>query len=704
MPKETMPAMPDTHSLNRLFAPRSIALVGAKDRSIWSVASFDNLKRFGFEGPVHLINPKGGTVHGQQAATSCAAVGEPIDAALLMVPEAALPEAMEDLRAANVGGAVILSAGFAETGEEGAERQRRVAALAREAGIRLIGPNCLGFANYVAKSPLWTTPLRRPMPGPTLAIVSQSGAVASQLEQFAYQQRIAVTHLISTGNEADVTIADAIGYLAQQPEPRSIALFLETIRDPAGFRAAVEAANAAGKPVTVLKVGSSEAAAAAAQTHTGSLVGDDSVFDALCRDLGIARVHSLEDLIVTSDLFARLGRIGGRGMSLIAMSGGMCEIALDQAEKEGVTIPRLAPPTLAALRETLPAFATPSNPLDLTGGAMLAPELIASSIAEVAKDPAIDVIGFVFDAPLKDDGRGFARRFVEHVGQGFSAAGKPCLMMSHTFMPVNGYARELADELGMVYSGGGVDGCLRALGHLTRPAALPRPAARQGASPAPAERPTTERAVLDHLARHGVPVVPGPVVGSAAEAVQAAGEMGYPVVLKIASPDIAHKTEAGGVRLNLQDAEAVAAAHDAIFASVRAYKPDAAIDGVIVSPMRRGGVELFAGTMRDPQWGPVLAIGFGGIFVEVLKDVSQRLLPVSEADVLEMLGELRGAPMLDGFRGAPPVDRTAVAKAIVAIGEAALALGHDLLSLEVNPLLVEGSRVEALDGLTNWDK
>lgn len=696
--------MSDADSLNRLFAPRSIALVGAKDRSIWSVASFDNLKRSGFDGPIHLINPRGGMVHGQQAATSCAAVGEEIDAALLMVPEAAMPEAIADLQSANVGGAVILSAGFAETGAQGAERQRGIAALARDAGIRLLGPNCLGFANFVAKSPLWTTPLRRPMPNPTLAILSQSGAIASQLEQFAFQQRVAVTHLISTGNEADVTIADALGYLARQPEPRSIALFLESVRDPVGFRAAVAAAHAAGKPVTLLKVGSSEAAAAAAQTHTGSLVGDDSVFDALCHDLDITRVHSLEDLIITSDLFARLGRIGGRGMSLIAMSGGMCEIALDQAEKEGVTIPRLSQATLASLRETLPAFAAPSNPLDLTGGAMLAPELIANSIVEVAKDPAIDVICFIFDAPLKDDGRGFARTFVEHVGQGFAAAGKPCLLMSHTFMPVNGYARELADDVGLVYSGGGVDACVRALGHLTRPVRPHRPSARQeGSNASPAAQPRTERAVLDYLARNGVPVVPGPVVGSAAEAVKAADHMGYPVVLKVASPDIAHKTEAGGVKLNLQDAEAVAAAHDAILASAKAYRADARIDGVIVSPMRKGGIELFAGTMRDPQWGLVLAIGFGGVFVEVLKDVSQRLLPVTEADVLEMLDELRGSRMLDGFRGTPPIDRAAVAKAIVAIGEAAMALGPDLVSLEVNPLLVEGGRVEALDGLTIWD-
>jgi enoyl-CoA hydratase/carnithine racemase/succinyl-CoA synthetase alpha subunit len=253
--------------LARLFQPRSIVLVGATDRSFWSVSAFDNLKRFEYPGRIHLVNPKGGTVHGLAAATGCAAVGEPIDSALLMVPEAALPDTFEDLRAAGIAGAVILSSGFAEIGAEGAARQQALAAQARAAGIRLIGPNCLGFANFVARTPLWTTPLRRPMPNASLAIVSQSGALAGQLEQFAYQQRIALTHMVSTGNEADLTVADAIDYLAGQPEPRAIALFLESVRDPAQFIAATEAARNAGKPVVVLKVGSSEAAAKAAGAH-----------------------------------------------------------------------------------------------------------------------------------------------------------------------------------------------------------------------------------------------------------------------------------------------------------------------------------------------------------------------------------------------------------------------------------------------------
>lgn len=691
-------------AIDRLFNPRSIALVGATERSIWSIAANDNLRRFDFKGSIHYVNPKGGTIFGAPAATSCAAVGEPIDAALLMVPEAKMIEVFADLQVAGVAGAVILSAGFAELGEAGAERQRAVATAAKSAGIRILGPNCLGFANFAAGAPIWTTPLRRPMPGARVAIVSQSGAIASQLEQFAYQQRVGVTHMISTGNEADITIADAIDYLAHQPEPRAIALFLESVRDPARFAAAVRAATAAGKPVVLLKVGTSEATARAAQAHTGSLVGDDRVFDALCRKLGLSRVHSLEELIVTADLFARLGPVEAEGLALTAMSGGMCEIMTDQADAEGIEIAPLAAATLARLREALPPFATPANPLDITGAAMLQPDLIPTALAALASDTSVGALGFVFDAPLKDDARGFARNFIGHIGEGFKAAGKPCLMMSHTFSAVNGDARDMTDAAGVVYSGGGVRHCVSALGHLAAHHAWRRRAAlaSEQAVRSTAERPNGEREVLDYLDSAGVPVIPVRLARTADEAVAIAGALDASVVLKIASPDIAHKTEVGGVVLDLRGEAAVRAAFDTMLARVRAAAPEARIEGIVVAPMRKGGVELFVGTMNDPQWGPAIAVGLGGIWVEALKDTSLRLLPISEQDALDMLAELRGAKLLDGFRGAPGADREALARAIAAIAEAALALGPDLVSLEINPLLAQGARVEALDGLTEW--
>ncbi len=690
-------------SLERLMRPRSIALVGATDRSVWSVSAFDNLVRFEFGGKVHLVNPKGGVIHGKAAATSCAAVGEPIDAALLMVPEAALLDTFEDLQQAGVAGAVVLSAGFAELGAAGAARQAEVALRARAAGIRLIGPNCLGFANFLARTPMWTTPLRRPMPNASLAIVSQSGALASQLEQFAYQQRIALTHMVSTGNEADITICDIIEYLAEQPEVHAIALFLETVRDPAHFTRAVTTARKAGKPLVVLKVGSSEAAAKAAQAHTGSLVGDDGVFNALCGKLGIARVNSLEELIVTADLFSRLRSFDGGGLALIAMSGGLCEIAIDRCEGLGIPLPSLATETLHALRETLPPLVTPSNPLDVTGAAMLQPELLTQSIKTIAGDPAIGMVGFVFDIPAREDKRGMARSYIKHVSDAFTVIDKPALMMSHTATSVSGEARSLADEHKLVYSGGGTQLCLNALAHLFRQQRnrriVPGAPTSPGVSTA---RPKSERAVLEHLARHGVQVIPGSIAPSAAAACEAARAFGGPVALKIASPDIPHKTDIGGVALDVSGDAAVRTNYENILARARTALPHANIEGVIVSPMRTGGIELFIGTLRDPQWGPAIAVGLGGVWVEALRDTSLRLLPISDSEALEMLGELRGSALLDGFRGAAAVDRIAVARALVAIGNAALALGSDLVALEVNPLLASADRVEALDALAIW--
>jgi acyl-CoA synthetase (NDP forming) len=558
--------------------------------------------------------------------------------------------------------------------------------------------------NYIDGTPLWASPLRRPTSGSTFAVVSQSGAVGAYIEQCAHQLSIGLTHLISTGNEADIDVADAIESLAANAPARAIALFLETVRHPARFAKAVAYAESVGKPVVVLKVGSSEAAAKAAQAHTGSLVGNDRIFDALCRQLGMTRVRSLEELVVTTDLFARLGPVNRPALGLIAMSGGLGEISIDQAEREGTDIPPLASSTIAALRETLPAFATANNPLDLTGAAIREPDLITRAVGTMSRDPGIGLVAFVFDPPAKKDKLGFAEGFVKAIGAGAKASAKPSLMLSSTFSPVSKEIRALAEDSGIIYSGGGLRHVLRALGQLFRWSAH-----REGANIPLAEvprvdtQPRAEREVLDHLAAFGLNTIPGAVVASAGEAVSAAREIGGPVVLKVTSPGILHKTEVGGVALNVIGDDAVRAAHDALRGRVAAARPDARIDGVIVSPMRSGGVELFVGTMRDPQYGAAIAVGLGGVFVEVLKDTSLRLLPVTELDALAMLDELRGRAILDGFRGAPGVNRQAAAKGIVAIGNAVLALGPNLVSLEVNPLLAWDGQVEALDGVTVWD-
>lgn len=694
-----------SHPLQDFFNPRSLAFIGATERSIWTRAARANVKALGYAGKMHYVNRRGGEVLGKPAAISAAAIGEPVDLALLMLPSEALIDSFSDLQAAGIRNAVVLSSGFAEAGEAGRAQQDRLLATAREAGIRLLGPNCLGFVNFKARTPVWTVPVRGPVLPGRFAIVSQSGALAGQMSYFVQWQGLGLSYMVSTGNEADIDVAQVIDYLVDDEDTKSIALFIETVRDTAAFGRAAQRALAARKPIVVLKIGSSVVTAKAAQAHTGSLVGDDRVFDAACRRYGLIRVSSLEDLIVTAETMARLGPLRDGGLGVLSMSGGLCEIAADDAERYGVPVPELSETTVATLREALPDFGTPHNPLDMTGAAMLQPDLYEKSLSALSKESRFAAILTVADVPSDpyDDGP-FSRELVKQVAAGQRQCALPNLAVSHTIRPATAVTQEAIAEAGINYLPCGAHHALVALGGAFRWSRRLREAPSATATvPASGARPQSERETLAYLAARGVPVITTTLVDSADAAVAAARRIDEAVVLKIASPDIAHKTDIGGVVLNVRGDAQVAAAYTQIIERVRAAKPDAGIEGVVVSPMRGQGVELFVGTVRDPQWGAALVVGLGGIWVEALQDTSLRLLPVTPDEVEVMLGELRGSRLLDGFRGAPAIDRAAVAKAVAAIGDAALALGPQLVALEINPILVHGARVEALDALAIWD-
>lgn len=706
-----MPSSPAS-GLESLFRARSVVLVGATERSVWSNAAFANFAHLGFPGRVHVVNRKGGTVYGQPAATHCAAIGEPVDAALLMVPEAAIAEAFADLNAAGIRNAVVLTSGFAEIGAEGAARQEALLAAARAERVTLLGPNCLGFINYADRVPIWTT--APPLPvirDGRIGVVSQSGATAGFIAAFAHRQGIGLSHQVSTGNEADVSVARVVDFLVDDPATKVIGVFLETVHDAPMLADAARRALAAGKPIVAIKIGASETAARAAEAHTGSLVGDDRVFDAVCRQLGIARVDSIEDLVFTAALMAGLdGPVRDRRLGLVSISGGVCEMAADRAEDALVPVPPIAEATRAALRAELPVFGTPNNPLDVTGGAMLDPALFARSLPAFGADPSFGMIACFMDLPdTAEDIAGLRGTIVRAIGEGFRGipGHKPAVMMSTTLRQVTEAGRGLLAETGIAYLGCGVQHGLGAIGRAfawseRQARGLPAPPA----PPAPAtDRPRSEHATLAYLASRGVPAVP--VTLARAEDAAAAAAAGHGrVALKIASADIAHKSDIGGVRLNLEGEAALREAYRGILDKVRAARPDAAIDGVLVAPMRdlSAGVELFVGVLRDPLWGPAIAVGLGGVWVEALRDTAIRLLPVRPAEVLEMLDELRGARLLEGYRGRPAIDRAAVASAVARIGDAALALGPGLASLEVNPLLATAEGAEALDALAIWDE
>ncbi len=696
--------------LSSLFNPRSVVLVGATDRSTWSKMAFDNLRLLGFQGRVHLVSRSGGTAHGQSTFKSVTEIGEPVDVALLMLPIAAMNEALRDLGSAGIRNAVVLAGGFAETGAEGRALQDEMVATARSLGIRLLGPNCLGFINFNTGGVCWTGSMRTPPLKGGISIVSQSGAVATVMKHFAHQHGIGLNVVAATGNEAALGLADVVDHLVDDPATRVITVFAESVRDTALLRQAAGRALRLGKPIVVLKVGRSEITVQAAQSHTGSLVGDDSVFDGVCQQLGLTRVRSIEEMMFTAALLEKTGVLQGDGVAVLSASGGMGELAADYAHLEGVGLPELAPATLAALAAALPPMATPANPLDLTGAVVNQPSLFFDCMQALEQDPAVSVLICVFDVPtdLNNDWAPFAVGSLQAIGR-FKPQGRVrFLAISNTVKYVSDRSRAEIEAAGMPYLPSGLDVGMKALRHALRWSAQQREGAARAAAPpalvaAPASLPTSEAETMAYLAGAGVAVVPQVLAETEAIAVSASAAMGGgAVVLKIASPDIAHKTEVGGVLLNLQGEAAVADGFRRIMASARQALPQARLQGVIVSPMRRGGVELFVGVRRDEQWGHVIALGLGGVWIEALQDVSLRVLPVSPDEVKRMVGELRGARLLGGFRGAAPVDLDELARLVARIGDAALALGDALDTLEVNPLLAEGVRIEALDALATY--
>jgi acyl-CoA synthetase (NDP forming) len=691
------------HLLAQLFRPRSIALIGASDRNPFSQMAADNLERFGFSGPVHMVNPRGAPAHGRRAFSSCRYIGEPVDAAYLSVPQAEVMNALEDAVAAGIRNFVLVSSGFAELGGAGAELQSRLEQLIRTEGLNLLGPNSLGYINFKDRVALGalTTPVGSDKA--QIAVVSASGSTGLQIANFASQLAIGLTHLVSTGNESGIDTATVIDFLIDDPAVRAIAIFAETIRDPIKFSEVAARALEMKKPIVVLKVGRAPQTAALASAHTGSLVGDDRVFDAVCDRYGITRVHSTEELVVTASAMASIGPLQKPGVAAVSISGGACEMISDRAREAGVPMPAFTPETQSALRETVSDIGQTHNPLDLTGAAMRDPAMWERVLNIIARDPQIGLTICNFDLPASP--LPHWQQAWNHMVKGLKSADPPGPILTSYIQCFTEYGRGFIREMDIPYVISGIETGMDAIGHTIRwsdklardlPEPLGPAAAGSGA------KPCSERETLEHLAEFGVPVIPATLAQSAEEAVAAFCELNGPAVLKIVSPDIPHKTEIGGVLLNLTTAADIAEGFTRIMNSAQQANPQARIDGIAVSPMRRGGLELFVGIARDPQWGPVLSLGLGGIWVEALDDTALELLPARPDAIARALRRLKAAKLLDGYRGEPAVDLDAVAEVVAKIGRAALDLGSDLAALEVNPLLVDGWKVEALDALAVW--
>ena len=636
--------------LERFFAPASIAVVGASETAYWGRNAIANLSALGFSGRIVPVNPRRKTVLGLECVGSLRELGVPVDLVYIAAPTDTVSNVLDDAVVAGVRNAVIIAAGFGELGASGSRLQAALAKKAADSGITILGPNCPGFVNLSAGVAAYGQQIPAGIKAGGVGIVLQSGALATVIMKLAHAHGIGLSKVICMGNEMLIEAVDVVEHLIADSETRVIAMFLEQIRDGSRFLALAHKALLAGKPIVVLKAGRTPAGQRTALAHTGAVAGDEAVVDAALRQAGVVRVRSLEELLINAGLLARGHLFKGPRMSVVTASGGACDIVADRASDEGLELPPFSAAIRAELEAYLPTFATVQNPLDTaavdtvreTGTAAVPMDVVAEI---VGREPDCDFVLYMgfnvvpATTPAEPERSKSVARMA-HVAEMLRSSPKPIIPISLSCLEVGPFARELYDA-NDIFMLGGMEFGLTALGNAVRWNAAKVAAAsiiEASALSTPLKFPTKQGAWSEAegrriLVESGVPLVPAELVQSADEAVAAAGRLGFPVVLKICSAQIAHKSDIGGVALNLRNSAEVRTAYDAVFNAGRAASNDG-IEGVLVSPMRPRGIELFAGITVDPSFGPTLAVGLGGIWIETLKDVQLRVLPATEQDII----------------------------------------------------------------------
>ena len=688
--------------LDALFRPRSIAVVGASsDPTKTGGRPVHLLRKHGFAGAILPVNPKADTIQGLPAFASVDALAETPDLVLVAVPGAGAVAALEAAAARGVGAAVVLSAGFAESGADGAALQDRVTALARETGMRIVGPNCLGTVSVRNRAiGTFSVALENEMPAEGgVSIVSQSGNVGSAALRQLGDSGAGVARFIATGNEADIQASDAIEWLATDDETGVILCCLETCRDGPRLVRALEKAREAAKPVVILKIGTSEVGQKAALSHTGGLAGSDRVFDAVFARSGAIRVRSLEELVQIGAAIEAIGprRIAGApSVALIAASGGFGVMMADAASANGIAVNPLGEAAQARIKAAIP-LASAMNPIDATAQMSANPDIMEQLLQATVEDDANNVICLMLalgmEIPRMRDvfTAAFAKVLAQH---------PETLLVACIPGPADAIAQLRAMGIACFP---GIDAAMAGIAAIGRlPAAGDDVDATPGEAIAPERldpsvfrNEATAKAVLGAA---GVPFVNDVTVRTAEEAGAAAARLAVPVAMKILSPDIQHKSDIGGVELNVTGDEAARAAFGRIMAAAAEHAPGAAVDGVLVSPMTSGGVELILGTTTDPSFGPAIMVGLGGVFAEIFQDTALRMAPVTAAEAHAMLRELKAFPLLDGARGRPRADTGALCEAIAALSRFAVRHAPDVAEIDINPLLVrpEGQGAVAL--------
>ncbi len=691
--------------LQKLLAPRSVAIVGATEKEGFGRGTCHNVLEYTTGEHVYFINPKRSSVFGKPCYPSLTALPYDIDLVVLCTPQKTVEPLLREAAAKGVGGAVVYASGYAETGTaEGLQAESSLQALCKELDIALMGPNCAGFMNYNNQVAAFAFVSKTRDRKGSVGVISQSGQLCLSLMD---SPDMSFSYCISAGNSAVLTIEDYLDYLIDDQETKVIGLYLEGVTRPQLFLECLRKAALIRKPIVVLKAGRSIKGALVAASHTGSLAGSDRVYDAVFKKFGVIRVDDLEELLATTVLFSTLPHLPkNSGFAAISLSGGETSICADLGEIYGINYPDFSEKTLAALDKILPDYCTPANPLDSTATISYDTDAYAATLQAVTDDPDIDMIliGYTLLLEISDPAIYFITEAIEKVVQG--GRSKPMAMLPFMENTRNMKYLDKLAKLGVpvlpppIYA-------FKALKHLKNFISYdPKAHTLQGAVPSRSSerqgcRILSEFESVQMLAEYGIPVSQGKVVSSKEEAVAVAESIGYPVVLKIASADIAHKSDTGGVALNLADARAVETAYTGIMDNVQAKAPQAKVDGILVKHMLEPGLEVIIGVSNDPQFGPCILCGLGGIFVEIFKDTALLLVPVTKKEAHGMLLELQSLPLLAGYRGGKVLDTDALADLITHISSFAASHCNTLSELDINPVFVyeKGKGVGVADAL-----
>jgi acetate---CoA ligase (ADP-forming) len=703
-------------NLEMLFKPKSIALVGISPRNNRATLAYKNLVEMGYKGDIYFVNAKYKEVHGQTCYSSISEIPGEIDAVYVSIPGDYVLSTLKEAVSKGAKGAVVISSGFGEGEGIGKEKTEELVRFSNESGLAVVGPNCLGLIssanNFSAYGFFFPEGLKKGNVGG----VFQSGGLMHAIAGELGSRGVGISTFVSSGNEMVLNSGHYIEYLAKDPNTDVIMAFIEGIKDPEKFIKAAEIAYKNKKPIILVKVGKSEKAAQAAVAHTGSMTGSDNVVETMFKQKGIIRVSDIDELIETVILFSKFSKgfnPKGEGVAMTTTSGGEAGMYADLGEEIGIYFTEFKEYTKSKLKNLLPEFGALGNPLDTTGNAALDKNLYSSCLNAIAEDEAVDIIGVsqmdITESALNNNKA--TQVIVESIQDCYKKYNKPVFL----FTPNAGGADKKVGEMllnkGIPLLTGAVP-TFKAIRNLIKysrfmqkqensPKNLLINTNKKGNLLVNKTGVLTERESQLILAEYGLKFPKKTLTQSSDEAIRISENIGYPVVLKVESADIPHKSDAGGVKLNLKSPDEVKKAFDDIMTSVSMKHPDATINGVVVEEMVSDGVEVILGAKVDPMFGPVVMVGSGGVLVELLQDVSLRIAPISSIEAEEMIAETKLSKLLSGYRGRVEADKEALIDALVKLSLFVSDYKDYLKEVEINPLLVlpKGQGYRAVDGL-----